>query len=252
MNDLTRNDAIIYLVVFLVCLGVSAFFSSAEIAFVNLQKVRLKHLQETGKRGADTVARIMERPERFLSVVRTSISFTETIVVAIGGFLVVYLLSDLAGFMGDDVAALIGIILMAMILLLFVKVLPKTLAAQHPEWLALHYAPIIDATSTVVSPIVRVLSWITDKVTGPTGAHFVGGSLMTKEELHTCIAISHETGAVDDTSAQMLKRVVKFGDSMVREIMVPRTEAVWVEEGTTFKQFQKRAPTSQSRICIFD
>ena len=68
----------IYLVLSLVCLVLSAFFASAEIAFINLQRIRLRHLQDSGVHGADRVARIMEHPERFLSVVLTSISFTET------------------------------------------------------------------------------------------------------------------------------------------------------------------------------
>jgi CBS domain containing-hemolysin-like protein len=232
VTDLSANDAIIYFVVFLVCVAVSAFFASAEIAFMNLQRFRIKHLQRTGRRGADAVARIMDRPERFLSVVLTSISFSETLLVALGSFLCIYL-------WGDTIGTYVGIVLIALILLLFVKVIPKTIAAQHPEWLSLHYAPIIEATSTVVSPVVRGLSWITDKIASPTGAHLVPGALMSKQELHTCISISEEEGMMDGTAAQMLKRVVKFGDRSVREMMVPRTQTVWIQEGATLAEFHK-------------
>jgi CBS domain containing-hemolysin-like protein len=73
----------------------------------------------------------------------------------------------------------------------------------------------------------------------PAGAHTIPGALLSKEELRSCIIASHEAGVVDEASAQMLARVVKFGDRSVREIMTPRTEAVWIEEGATLADFQK-------------
>ena len=225
-----------YLVVGIICVLLSAFFASAEIAFINLEHLRIRHLQESGRRGADRVARIMERPERFLSVVLTSISFTETIAVALGGFLFLSLLEEPTN---KTFATVFGIVVMALVLLLFVKVIPKTIAAQHPEGMALRYAPAIDLTSKAVSPIVNVLGWITDRLAFPGHAHFVKGTLMSKAELRTCILISHERGVVDGTSAEMLKRVVKFGDLSVREIMVPRNKAAWIKEGTTLAGFNR-------------
>ena len=123
-----------------------------------------------------------------------------------------------------------GIICIAIILLLFVKVIPKTIAAQHPEGMALRYAPYIEITSKVVGPIVVVLSWIIDKIARLTGAHTLPKALLSKEEIQTAISMGEEEGTVDQTSAQMLKRVVKFGDRYVREVMTPRTDAVWIEE----------------------
>jgi len=246
MTDITTQGAAIYLLVFLVCLGLSAFFASAEIAFVNLQRIRLKHLQDTGHQGADRVAKIMEHPEKFLSVVLTSVSFTETIAIALGSFLCVYL-------WGETIGTFVGIVLIATILLVFVKVVPKTIAAQHPEWLALHYAPVIEATSTVVSPVVFVLSRIIDIIARPTGARTIRGALMSKQELQTCISMIEEGGVVDGTSAQMLKRAIKFSDRSVREVMTPRTEVVWIKEGATLADFhQVYATSSHMRYPIYE
>jgi putative hemolysin len=224
------NLDIIYLVIFLVCVVLSAFFASSEIAFINLQRIRLKHLQDSGVRRANMVARIMERPERFLSVVLTSISFTETVVVALGSLLFV-------SWLGETVGTPVGIVSIAIILLLFVKVIPKTVAAHYPEKLAMSFAPAINVTSKVVSPFVIVLSWITDIIARPTGAHPMRGALLSKEELHTAISMGEETGVVDEASAKMLKRMVKFGDRYVREVMTPRTEAVGIKLGATLADF---------------
>jgi putative hemolysin len=123
------GQEITYLVIGIICVILSAFFASAEIAFINLQRIRLKHLQDSGRRGADRVAKILERPERFLSVVLTSVSVTETVAVALGGLLFISLIGE--GALGTTV----GILVMAIVLLLFVKVIPKTIAAQHPSGL---------------------------------------------------------------------------------------------------------------------
>ena len=237
----------IYLVVGLVCILLSAFFASAEIAYINLERIRIKHLQESGRRGADRVASIMERPEKFLSVVLTSISVTETVAVALGGFLFVSLLGE------GVVGTVVGIIVMAIVLLLFVKVIPKTVAAQHPEEIALWYAPAIHMTSVLVSPIVVVLSKITGIIARPAGAHTIPGALLSKEELRTAISIGHDGGVFDDTSAKMLNKMVKFGDLSVREVMTPRTDVVWVQEGATLGEFQKiYAEAPRNRYPVYE
>ncbi|MDY6834351.1 MAG: hemolysin family protein [Chloroflexota bacterium] len=223
----------IYLIVGLLCILLSAFFASAEIAYINLERIRIKHLQESGRPGAERVASIMEHPEKFLSVVLTCISVTETIAVALGGFLFLSLLGE--GLLGT----VVGIVVMAIILLLFVKVIPKTIAAQHPEEIALRYAPAIDITSKLVSPIVVILSKITGIIARPTGLHTIPGALLSKEELRTAISIGHDGGVFDETSAKMLNRMVKFGDLSVREVMTPRTDVIWVQEGATLEDFQR-------------
>ena len=132
-----------------------------------------------------------------------------------------------------------GILCIAIILLLFVKVIPKIMAAQHPDGFALRYAPYIEITSKIVWPVVIVLSWIIDKITRPTGLHTLPGALISKEEIHTCIAMGEEVGTVDETSARILKKMVKFGDLYVREVMTPRTNVVWIKKGATLADFQQ-------------
>jgi len=203
-------------------------------------------LQDSGVHRADLVAKLMERPERFLSVVLTSISFTETVLVALGSLLCVSL-------MGDKIGTPVGIIAIAIILLLFVKVIPKTIAAQHPEGIALRYAPAIALTSKMVSPIVVMLSWITDIIARTRGVHTIPGALLSKEEIHTFISMGEEVGAVDENSAQMLRRVVRFGDRWVKEVMTPRTNVVWIEQGATLANFQRiYAESPRLRYPIYE
>jgi len=216
----------VYLILSILFLLVCAFFSSAEIGFINLQRVRLKHLQEEEVRGADRVARIMKHPERFLSTVLTGVSFAETIVVSLGTIFIVALLGERAG-------TPVAIVVIALLLLIFAKVIPKTIAAQHPERIALMYGGAIEFITKLLYPLVVALSWTAAKIARLTHSSTVPGSLMSREELRTVISMGEEDGVVDEHSARMLHSVVGLGDRQVREIMTPRTEASWLEQGAT-------------------
>ena len=98
----------VYLVLSILFLFICAFFSAAEIGFIKLQKIRLRHLQEENARGADRVAKLMENPSRFLSTVLTGISFAETIVVSLGTIFIVALL-------GEGLGTPIAIIVIALV-----------------------------------------------------------------------------------------------------------------------------------------
>jgi len=220
---------ITYLALAVGFLLVCAFFSSAEIGFINLQRIKLKHLQEKNVRGADRVARIMEHPERFLSTVLTGISFAETIVVSLGTMFIVAML-------GEKLGTPLSIVLIAIILLIFAKVIPKTIAARHPARIALLYGGLIELISVALYPVVFVLGWITAKVTRTSA---MAGALISKEEIATVISMGQMEGLVDAHSARIMHSVVKLGERQVSEIMTPRPEAAWLEQGSTLADFFK-------------
>jgi putative hemolysin len=238
---------ILYLVLTIIFVLASAFFASAEIAFISLQKVKLRHLEESGAAGAKRVARIMEDPGKFLSTVLTGISFTEAVVLALGSILVVSLVGN------EAIGTPVSIVVMAIVLLLFVKVIPKTFAASNPERLALRYAGSIAIISKVLSPVVSGLSWVTDKFTRPIGGHTMPRTLLSREEVHTAVSIAEEAGTVDGASADMLKKVLRIGGRQVPEIMTHQSEAVWIEQKTKLTDFLNiYAQTPHPRYPIYE
>ncbi len=226
------TEETVYLILSIVFLFVCAFFSAAEIGFIKLQKIRLRHLQEENARGADRVAKIMENPSRFLSTVLTGISFAETIVVSLGTLFIVALLDEGWG-------TPIAIVVIALVLLVFAKVIPKTIAAQHPERIALPFSRPIELIAKVISPLITVLGWISDKFARLAHSSTMQGTLFSREELGTVIDMGEEEGVVDCTSAQVLRTVVELAGRQVKEVMTPRTEAIWVEEGMKLGDFLK-------------
>jgi len=220
-----------YLVLTIVFVVAAAFFASAEIAFISMQKVRLRHLEESGDPGAKRVARIMDDPGKFLSTVLTGFSFTETIVVALGCMFIVSLIGN------EAVGTPVSIAVMGTIVLVFVKVVPKTIAAANPERLALRYAKSIAMMCKVLSPVVLGLSWTAGWFSRLTGGYTVPGTLLTREEAHIAISMGEESGTIDKISADMLRKVLTIGDRPVREIMTPQAEAAWVEGRTKLADF---------------
>jgi putative hemolysin len=219
----------LYLVLLILCLLLSAFFSSSETAFISLQRIRLEHLLETKVRGAKQVATMVERPEKLLSTILLGNNFVNTAAAALATFIAV-------SFWGAE-GILIATIIVTIILLIFCETTPKTIATRHAEKLSLAFVRPIEALSWLLTPFVVALSWIASGFSKLFGGTPVPRSLATEEEIRTMISVGHKEGTVEEGEAEMLHKVFEFGDRPVREAMVPRTEVVWVEKGTKLADF---------------
>jgi putative hemolysin len=222
---------IVYLIVFVFCVMASAFFAVSEIAFIALQRFKLEHLLETRAPGASTVQLLVRRPDRLLSTVLLGNNLVNTSAAALG--------TILAEHHFGSSGAIISIVGVTVILLIFADTIPKTATAHHAETVALKLAPSVRAISLIFSPVVWVLSWIARTFGKLVGARTVGGSLISPEEIRTMINVGRREGSVEKAEAEMLHKVFEFGDRPAREIMVPRTEVIWVEKGMGIVDFFK-------------
>ncbi|MFC2012756.1 hemolysin family protein [Chloroflexota bacterium] len=221
---------ILYLGLFVACLLLSAFFSSSETAFISLQRFRVEHLVENRVRGAKRVARMIERPERFLSVVLLGNTLVNAAAAAIATILAVSI-------WGQDLGVLAATIGVTIILLIFCETTPKTIATRHNEKLAFLFVAPLEVIGWLFTPFVIVLSWITYGFTRMVGGTPVSRSLVSEEELRAMISVGHREGTMEKEEAEMLHNVFEFGNRPVREAIVPRTEVVWVEMGTRLADF---------------
>ena len=236
----------LYLVLFIVCLLLSAFFSGSETAFISLQRFRVEHLIETKVKGAKRVARMIERPEKFLSIVLLGNTFVNTAAAALATILAVSV-------WGQRWGVLFATIGVTIILLIFCETTPKTLAARHSEKLSLLLVRPLELISWLFTPFVFVLSWIASGFTKIVGGTPVPRSLVSEEEIRTMISVGHKEGTVEEEEAEMLRNVFDFGNRPVREAIVPRTEVVWVEKGTKLTDFfNVYAESPLSRFPVYE
>jgi len=226
---LTTETLILYLVLFFICLLLSAFFSSSETAFVSLQRIRVEHLVETEVKGAKRVARMIKRPEKLLSTILLGNNFVNTAAAALATVIAVSI--------WGEQGILIATIGVTILLLVFSETTPKTIATHHAERLSLTFARPIGFISWLLTPFVIVLSWIASGFSKLVGGEPVPRSLVSEEEIRTMISVGHKEGAVEEEEAEMLHKVFDFGDRPVREVMVPRPEVVCIEEGSKIAEF---------------
>jgi len=239
------NIETLYLVFLFVCLLLSAFFSSSETAFVSLQRIRVEHLVNTKVTGARRVARMIERPGKLLSTILLGNNFVNTAAAALATVLAISIWGE-----RGILIATIGI---TILLLIFCETTPKPIAIRHGERLSLMFARPILAISWLFTPFVIALSWIASGVTRMVGGTPVPRSLVSAEEIRTMISVGHKEGAVEEAEAEMLHKVFDFGDRPVREVLVPRTEVICVEKGTSLADFLNiYAESPLSRFPVYE
>ena len=243
--SITISIALLFL-----CLLFSAFFSSSETAFTSLQKLRLKHLASKGESRAERVTRIMQRPAKVLTTILLGNNLFNTAAASLGTMITIKALDTTAQ---DGWAVVIATVSVTMLLLVFGEIAPKILATRHGERMAFAYAIPIEIISWILYPFAIVFNFI-----GGGIARLIGGkpkdmALVSEGEIRTIINVGQEEGIVEKAEAYMMSKVFEFGDSHVREAMVPRPDIVWIEKGTTLAGFlDLYAEHPHSNFPVFD
>ena len=229
-----------------VCLGLSGFFSASETAFIALPRARLMHLVRSGRPGAERVSHIIQRPERFLATVLLGNNLVNTAAAALATVLALNLITNKSL---SVLAATGGV---TAFLLLFGETLPKNVAWRRSERVAFVVSRPIRLVELALSPLVTLLqlfTTMTNRLLGISAAT----PQMGEEEIRTLIAAGAQTGTVEAGEAALLEKVFRFGDRQMREIMTPRPEIVWTEQGDTLKEFlEVYSEHSHTRFPVYD
>ena len=218
------------LALLVVCLGLSGFFSASETAFISLPRARLMHLVRIGRPGADRVSHIIQRPERFLATVLLGNNLVNTAAAALATVLALNLITNKSL---SVLAATAGV---TAFLLLFGETVPKNIAWRRPERVAFAVSRPIRLVELALSPVVSLLQLFSTMTNRALGISAVTPQ-MGEEEIRMMIAAGAQTGAVEAGEAELLQKVFRFGDRQMREIMTPRPEIIWIEQGTSLEGF---------------
>ena len=216
-------------VIGLVFLIFSAFFSSSEAAFLSLQKTRLAHLVNTEVAGARRVADMIQEPERLLATILLGNNLVNVAFAALVTVVIVPLL-------GEGRGVIVATAVATVILLVIGEIIPKTIAVRHAERIAFWYAKPLKIIELLLLPLVITLQWVTNRVNSRFDSNRTQNSI-TEDELRTLIDIGEAEGTFAPSEAEMLEKVFRFGDRHVREVMTPRTEFVAIERGGTLSEF---------------
>ncbi len=234
------------LALLIVCLSLSGFFSASETAFIALPRARLMHLVRMGRPGADRVSHMLQRPERFLATVLLGNNLVNTAAAALATVLALNLITN------ESLSVLAATAGVTTFLLLFGETLPKNVAWRRSESVAFAVSRPIRLVELALSPIVSLLQLFSTLTNRALGISAVTPS-MGEEEIRMMIAAGAQTGAVDAGEAELLEKVFRFGDRQMREIMTPRPEIVWIEEGVNLNEFLTvYSQHTHTRFPVFD
>lgn len=227
------------IVVILVLLAFSAFFSGSETALFSLSHVKVRKFQAEKKGRAGVVASLLSDSRRLL------------ITILIGNMLVNIFASSLsASFFRTQFAGshalrgmrsdLVSILAMTTLILIFGEIAPKTYAIQHSEKLALRVAPLIHAFSVIVRPVRAVLKWVADAIISVVTRTVRPEELEASEgELRTAVKMGVTQGLLDRQEQAMIHGVFEIETSQVREMMKSRSEIFSLDLSTPLDQIRQ-------------
>ena len=206
----------------------SAFFSAAEAALLAANKLRLRRLRDDGDRRARQLSRLLEeQPGRVL----TALAVGNNIVNVGASILAAALFVQ---WLGPGRGPWLAVVAMTVALLIVGEITPKTFAAKHADRLALWVGRPVAWVAVLLSPAIRVLSLVSDLLVRPLGGRVNFASpLVTEEEIRLLVRVGEEEGVIEADQRQMIHSIFEFGDTVVREVMVPRIDMVCVEDSTS-------------------
>jgi len=220
-----ETHSILSIVVIALSLIAIAVLSSSESSFIAVNKIRIRGLMEKGDSRAKAVQKILDEHDRFFSAVILSGSLFTVLATSIGTAIALR-------YFGED-GIIVATIVMTFLTVVFGELAPKTFAVTHSEKVSLLLARPIAFYIKLISPIV----WIF-KVSSNLIIRIFGGKerpispFVTEEEIKTMISIGEEEGTLEEEEKEMLHKVFEFGDKVVTEAMVPRTEIVSISENS--------------------
>ena len=219
----------IQLLILILLIGLSAFFSSAETALTTVNKIRIRNLAEAGDKSAVTLTKVLEDQGKMLSAILVGNNVVNLTASSMSTTLAMNIWSNKAVGIATGVLTLV--------ILVFGEISPKTISTLYSEKISLKYAKIIYLFMTVMTPVIYAVNVLSSGFlrlvhVDPNRKQ----EAITEDELRTIVEVSHEEGVIESEEKKIINNVFDFGDSVAKDIMVPRIDMAMVEVGATYDE----------------
>lgn len=240
-----ETSDIIQLVIVIILLSASAFFSSAETALMTSNKLKMRNLADNGNKRAAKVLKVTENTDKMLSAILignnivnlTASSISTTLTLKIFG-------SKLVG---------IATGILTFLILVFGEITPKNVASKNAEDMALAYIGVISFLVTLLTPVIFIVNTVAKFVISIFNKNGDDNNAVTEEELRAMVEYSHEEGVIENEEKKMIVNVVDFGDTVAGDIMVPRVDMVMVDEKSSYEEIlQVFREERYTRIPVYE
>ena len=252
------------LVLLFILILANAYFAAAEIAFISLNDAKLDMQVKEGNKKAKSIKKILDNPSKFLATIQIGITLAGFLSSA---FASEAFASELAPVLYGWIPYLsleawnsISIVLITVVLSYFTLILgelvPKRIAMKYYEKIAFGTVGVIKTIATFTAPFVKLLTFSTNVVSKLFGVSETEEETVTEEEIRMMVDVGEEKGIIEKEEREMINNVFEFNDTVVSEIMVPRTEIYAVDMNLSISKVIEEITNDDefrySRIPVYD
>ena len=235
-----------YLIIIVICIILSAYFSATETAFSTFNRIRLKNLAEKDNKRAALALKLSDNYDTLISSILIGNNIVNILGASLGTLFFTGLLAS-----NPDLGATLSTVVLTVVVLIFGEITPKTMAKNAPDKFVMFSAPIIRAVMFILTPFNFVFKlWQSLLAKLFKGEEDKG---MTEEELISIIEEAEEVGGLDEEEGSLIKSAIEFGDLEVGDIFTPRIDVtslpVTADKATVAKLFKE---SGYSRIPVYE
>lgn len=240
------TPGVIQLVILVILVAMSAFFSSAETALTTLSNVKVRAMvDETPTGRVLTLQKILDSRSKLIS----AILIGNNVVNISASSLMTSLVIRIWG----NTAVGIGTGILTLVILIFGEIVPKTWAMCNNEKLSLAYARVIYFLMQALTPVIFIIDKISGFFLGILHIDQSSRVMMTETELKTYVDVSHEDGVIEQEEKKLIYNVFEFGDSVAKDIMIPRIDMTSIDVNATYEELLGLFRESMySRIPVYE
>lgn len=241
-------DPWIILILLILCIVLSAFFSGSEIALSSLGKITLKKMMRENPRKKHQFELLLTDPSRWLITILIGNNLANITAASLATLLV-------EKWIGGTEGKIVGIVtgVMTFIILVFGEITPKRYSREHAEKVSLRVIKPIFILSTFLLPVVKFLTLLTRGISGTKISKSPVLTPITEKEIHTLIDIGQEEGALEEKEEELAHSALEFDETRVKEIMTPRTRMTAIAQEASLVDLAKLiTEVGFSRIPVYE
>jgi len=217
----------------------NGIFAGTELAMVSARRGRLQQKADDGSQGATAALALQDDPNRLLSTVQVGITVISTLTGVFGGASIAETLTPLISTIpyvssyADTVALGIVVLIISYLSLVLGELVPKRMALQHAEWIAVRMALPMTVMAKLTRPLVWVLTLSTELLLKLAGQRDTNNSAVTEDDIRQLVREGTQSGAVEHHEREIIEGVFGLGERTVRQVMTPRTDVYALDANAT-------------------
>lgn len=235
---------IAFIVIIVICIILSGYFSATETAFTAINKIRLRAKAEDGDKGAKRVLRLAENYDRLLTTILIGNNIVNILASSLFTLLLIALIPD------EGLATTLSTVILTVVILIFGEISPKVLAKEFPEGFARFSAPIINVLCWILFPFTFLFG-LWKKLLLKIFKHKEDNAI-TDDELKIMVEEAEQEGGINAQESDLIRSAIEFNDLEAKDILVPRVDLVAIDCQTPVEEVDKIfMETRYSRLPVY-